>query len=93
MTYQITEYTFNKAKQIGVIVLPSKNPKKKIDVFDRNGKKLASIGAISYYDYPNYLEKYGKHYADERRRLYKLRHSKNRLIVGSNGWFADQLLW
>ena len=92
MPYQITEYTRRKAKKLGVEVKPATNSKKKIDVW-KDGKKVASIGSISYYDYPNYLEKYGKHYADERRRLYKIRHSKNRLVVGSNGWFADQLLW
>jgi hypothetical protein len=32
----------------------SKNKKKKIDVF-KNDKKVASIGAIGYYDYPSYV--------------------------------------
>ena len=92
MTYQITKYTLNKAEKLGLCVLPSKNLKKKIDVFDKNGKKLASIGDIGYGDYPNYFEKMGKQYAEERRRLYKLRHSKNRVVIGSKGWLADQLL-
>ena len=47
---------------------------KKIDVF-KNGKKIASVGAIGYNAYPTYKEKKGKKYADERRRLYKIRVS------------------
>ena len=35
----------------------------------------------------------GKAYADERRRLYKIRHSKDRNVRGSDGFYADKLLW
>jgi hypothetical protein len=35
----------------------------------------------------------GKAYADERRRLYKIRHSKDRNVKGSDGYYADKLLW
>ena len=31
--------------------------------------------------------------AEKRRRAYKIRHQKDRTIRGSNGWFADKLLW
>jgi len=92
MSYQISQYTKNKAKQLGVVVKPSTNSKKKIDVFKDNNK-IASIGAISYQDYPTYLKTKGKEYAEERRRLYKLRHSKDRTNEGSPGWWSDQLLW
>jgi hypothetical protein len=44
-------------------------------------------------DFPSYIEKEGEVYAQERRRLYKLRHIKNRTIKGSNGWWSDNLLW
>lgn len=54
---------------------------------------IASVGAITYMDYPNYLADKGKEYADERRRLYKIRHRKDIADVGSNGWLADKLLW
>jgi len=90
--YEITDYTKRKAKELGVEVKPSTNSKKKIDVF-KNGKKIASIGAYGYMDFPNYLEKNGEAYANERRRLYKLRHIKDRTKVGSNGWYSDNLLW
>ena len=92
MSYQISQYTKKKAKQLGVIVKPSSNPKKKIDVF-KDDKKIASIGSISYYDYPTYLKTKGKEYAEERRRLYKIRHAKDLSNEGSPGWWSDQLLW
>jgi hypothetical protein len=92
MAYSITSYTKKQAKKIGVEVKPSKVKGKKIDVF-KNGKKVASVGAIGYGDYPTYIRTKGKKYADERRRLYKIRHQSNRTKVGSNGYYADKLLW
>ena len=90
--YQITNYTKQKAKELNVKIKPSSNPKKKIDVYKDN-KKIASIGSIIYDDYPTHLIKKGKPYADEKRRLYKLRHSKDRNIIGTNGYYAYKLLW
>lgn len=90
--YHITNYTRQKAKDLNVEVKHSSNPKKKLDVF-KDGKKVASIGAIGYGDYPTFLSSKGKEYADRRRMLYKQRHSKDLGIVGSNGWYANKLLW
>jgi len=90
--YRIKQYTKNRALQIGVDVKPSKVKGKKIDVF-RRGKKIASIGAIGYGDYPTFLEKKGKVFAEKRRKLYKIRHNKTRKIKWSNSWLADNLLW
>ena len=92
MNYKITSYTKDKADKLGVIVKPSKVKDKKIDVF-KSGKKIATIGAKGYNDYPTYLKTKGKEYADERRRLYKIRHNKDRLVKNSNGYYADKLLW
>lgn len=90
--YHITRYTLNKAKQIGVKVKPSTNKTKKIDVFKKN-KKIASVGANGMNDYPTYIKKYGKTYAKTRRRLYRIRHEKDRHTKWTNGWLADKLLW
>jgi hypothetical protein len=92
MVYEITDYTKKKAKKLDVVVRPSSNPKKKIDVY-KNNKKISSIGAIGYKDYPTYLMTTTKELADERRRMYKIRHNKDRNIFGSNGYYADELLW
>lgn len=92
MPYKIKPYTKAQARKLGVQVKPSKVRGKKIDVF-KNGKKIVSVGAIGYNDYPTYIQKKGKKYADERRRLYKIRHNKDRKIRGSAGYYADKLLW
>ena len=81
-----------KAKDLGVQIKPSSKKGKKIDVF-KDGKKVASVGALGYSDYPTYIREKGKAYADERRRLYKIRHSKDRNVKNSDGYYADKLLW
>lgn len=93
MAYTILPYTFRAATKLGVLIKPSTDPLKKIDVFSKDGKKLASIGDIRYLDYPYYIKRHGKEYADDRRKLYKMRHSKDRKVKGSAGYYADKLLW
>ena len=78
MSYKITDYTYAKAKQAGLVVKPSKRKGKKIDVY-KDGEYLHSIGALGMMDYPNYLATEGKKVAEERRRLYRLRHTKDTL--------------
>lgn len=90
--YKITKYTLRKAKKLGLVVKPSSNKTKKIDVY-KQGKKIASIGAQGMNDFPTYINKNGLPYAKTRRRLYRIRHNKDRHIKGSNGWLADNLLW
>lgn len=90
--YTITAYTRRKAKQLGVIVQPSQVKGKKIDVF-KKGKKLASVGALGYSDYPTFMKNQGKAIARQKRKNYKQRHQKDRLKRGTPGYFADQLLW
>lgn len=97
MGYNIKAYTKNQAKKIGVTVKPSGSKGKKIDVF-KKGVKVASVGAIGYKDYPTYMEleqkgKVPKGTATKRRKLYKIRHKKDRNIKNSNGFYADRLLW
>jgi hypothetical protein len=89
MGYKIQPYTLEKAKQLGVKVAPSTRAGKKLDVF-KNGERVTSIGASGMGDYPTYLKTEGKAFADERRRLYKTRHSKN---TGVAGFYANKLLW
>ena len=95
--YKITKYTKDRAKELGVEVKPSTVKGKKIDVF-KDGKKVASVGAKGYPDYPTYIELemlgvVGLGTAKKRQKAYKSRHAKNRKIKGSNGWYADKLLW
>jgi len=90
--YHITNYTRKRAKQIGVTVKPSTDPDKKIDVFRKN-RKIASVGANGMNDFPTYIKTRGISFAKTRRRLYKMRHEKDRHVKWTNGWLADKLLW
>lgn len=92
MPYTITPYTYKQARKYGVKVVLSKNKTKKIDVV-KKGKVIASVGAMGMNDFPTYMKKCGKGYAKTRRRLYKIRHNKDRNIRGTRGWWADKLLW
>jgi hypothetical protein len=88
--YKITAYSYKQAKKLGVTIKNSTNPKKKIDVF-KNGKKVCSVGGIGYNDYPTYILKRGKIFANTRRKLYKIRHKKDK--DSGCGYYADKILW
>ena len=92
MDYKILPYTYKQAEKLGVTVKPSTNKNKKIDVF-KKGKKIVSVGAYGMKDFPTYLKEKGKDFADDRKRLYKLRHKKDLSVVGSAGYYANNLLW
>ena len=97
MSYSITNYSRNQAKRLGVIIKRSTRKGKKLDVFkkDKKGKlkKLASIGAIGYGDFPTFKKQKGIEFANKKRIAYKKRHEKNRHKKGSAGYYADQILW
>jgi hypothetical protein len=90
--YKITPRQKRNAQALGVIIKPSTLKGKKIDVF-KNGIKIASIGALGYNDYDIYLATEGLTYANERRRLYKIRHNNDRNKKGTAGYYADKILW
>jgi hypothetical protein len=60
----MAKYSYDQAEKLNVEIKPSSNKKKKIDVF-KNDKKIASIGAIGYLDYPNFIKKNGLEYANQ----------------------------
>ena len=91
--YHITKYTYRQAKKYGVKVKQSTKKDKKIDVFDKSGHKLVSVGARGMNDFPTFAKKFGWPYARTRRRLYRMRHERDRHRKGTKGWYADKLLW
>jgi hypothetical protein len=91
--YKILPYTAAQARRLNVMIRPSSRKGKKIDVFDKEGYYITSVGARGYLDYPTYKKLFGKTVADQRRKLYKARHDKDRKVKGSPGYFADKLLW
>jgi len=91
--YKISKKQYQIAKKLGVHIFPSDKPKYKIDIYDNEGLYHTSIGDLSYNDYFSYLKSNGKVFADNRRRLYLIRHKKELLSIGSRGWFSAVLLW
>jgi len=91
--YKITDRQKRNADALFVKIKPSTLKGKKIDVFDIEGKKIASIGAMGYKDYSIHLKENGKAFAEERRRLYKIRHKNNKNKIGTPGYYADRILW
>ena len=75
-----------RAAKLGVTVKASTQKNKKLDVFDKSGKKITSIGDIRYSDFLVHGDK-------ERRKRYKQRHEKHRHEVGTASYYADRILW
>ncbi len=75
-----------KAQKIGVVVKKSTRKNKKLDVFNKDGKYLKSIGDINYEDFTIHKD-------PVRRKNYKKRFEKSRHKKGTASYFADQILW
>lgn len=88
--YEITSRSKKIAKENNLILKPSNDGKHKIDVYNNKGF-INSIGALGYKDYPTYLQEESKNYADERKRLYRLRHKKDLNTI--KGRLANLILW
>lgn len=91
--YKISPYAYKQAEKLGIKIEPSKRKFKKIDIYDYNKQYIMSVGDTRYNDYRSYIKEKGQEYADTRRRLYKIRHERNRHKEGTPAYYADQLLW
>lgn len=87
--YKINAKQKEIANKLGLKIFPSIKKDKKLDVY-KNGKFITSIGAKGYDDYYSHLKNNDKIFADERKRLYLLRHKDN---VGDAGKLSKYLLW
>jgi len=87
--YKILPQHYDNAKKLKVEIKPSTLKNKKIDVY-KDGKRIASIGAIGYKDYQYYILEKGLEYANERKRLYNIRHKND---SNKNGYYARLILW
>ena len=90
--YKISNRQKEQAKKLGYEIKPSSAKNKKIDVL-RQDKKIASIGDIRYQDYSMYIKSKGKSYADERRRLYKIRHNCDDAKRDTPEFLSCNILW
>ena len=66
--YKIKKYSYDQAKKLNVIIKPSERKYKKIDVFNKDGSYICSIGDNRFYDFPSYLE-IDQELANDKRRL------------------------
>jgi hypothetical protein len=87
--YKITDYTKKRAEKLNLYITPSKNPKKKLDIYKDN-KFITSIGDIHYGDFPTFKKEYGAEYANRRKIAYYQRHKKDNRLKGK---LAQYLLW
>ena len=85
--YQIKPLQIKNARDLGLEIRPNRG-KYKIDIFI-NGEYITSGGDIRYKDYATYLEEQGKEYADNRKRLYRIRHQNE----GLRGRIISHILW
>jgi len=95
--YKIKTGQRDAARRLGVVIRPSNNKGKKIDVY-KHGFKIASIGAQGYDDFWTYVQKEKKRTvpmgtANKRRELYKIRHAAECAAVGTPGYYACKILW
>jgi hypothetical protein len=98
MAYVITKEIRERAKQAGVVVKPSAKKDKKLDAFDKKtGEFQASFGQAGANDFHLWKDAKGKAYADERRRLYHLRHKNEGAKVRGGkltaSYLAKKILW
>jgi hypothetical protein len=91
--YVIPPQIHKNARELGVSVYPSDNPKYKIEVYDSDGIFMFRLGASGYSDYNSYIRDKGKEFADKRKKAYESRHKKEIQKTQSRGWFAYKLLW
>ena len=101
MAYKIKERQIAQAKKLGYTIKPSVKKNKKVDVFDKDEKYIASIGGIRrngvpYMDYATYIEEEGKESADKKRKNYLARHAKETkkdMGLPTPSLLSDLILW
>ena len=89
--YKITDYSYARAKELDVRLKPSMKGNYKIDIFDKLGNYITSIGHRQYKDFGQYLEHNGVDYALYRQKLFHKRHGKYPKF--SRGWYSSKILW
>jgi len=99
--YKILPYQQKQADKHNVIIKSSESKNKKIDVFDKKGNKLASIGGVYptgkfYKDFATYQTEIGMEKAKKKRSAYLKRHSnepKTKNGKKTPSYWADKILW
>lgn len=103
--YKINVIQKEMAKKHNVVIKSSEKKNKKIDVFDKKGNKLASIGGVYptgkfYKDFATYIDELGLTKAKKKRSDYLKRHAKEpkfKMVKGKKimtpSYWSDVILW
>lgn len=99
--YKIKDYQKQMAKKHNVVIKSSEKKNKKIDVFDKKGNLLASIGGVYpngkfYKDFATYQQEIGMEKAKKKRSAYLKRHAdepKTKDGKKTPSYYADKILW
>ena len=91
MAYKIRPYSLKRAEEIGVDLRSSIYEFMKIDVLDKKGKLICSIGTLGEMDYPELLEQRGEEAAQSRREQH--REGLKSMKRLTPGWYYEQILW
>lgn len=71
--YEISDKQYEIAKELGIEIIVSENPRKKIDVY-KNGDYICSVGAINFKALKELILLHGRDEAYRKRNLYLSRH-------------------
>ena len=90
--YKIKPYQRYLANRLNVDIKPSSKRFYKMDIYDKQGNYITSIGDRRYNDYLTFVENVGYDHAERRRELYWKRHKKEN-VEGTRGYYALNILW
>jgi len=91
----ITDFELENANKLNLIIKPSKDLYKKIDVYDNNNNFLFSIGNYLVPTYSDWFRTNGKEYANTKQKLYHMKNiylTKNQ-PVNSLHYVSSSILW
>ena len=89
MPYIISEKQYEIAKKLNIEIIPSENPRKKIDIY-KNGDYLCSIGATNFRALKEWIDLVGRNEAYIKRNAYISRHKSS---CDLKSIYEIQLLW
>ena len=93
MSYVLLPRVKRNAKELGLTVELSSNPRYKIEIYDNQGIFMYYGGAAGFGDFATYLYERDKEFAEKRKKAYEARHKKEIQKTGSRGWVIYKLLW
>ena len=89
MPYEISDKQYEIAEQLGIEIIVSENPRKKIDVY-KKGNYICSVGAVNFLSLKELILLHGHDEAYRKRNLYLSRHKSQ---CDLKSIYEIRLLW